>query len=88
MTPQVTSKTAFADDLGALLQSYAAVVPMGMLVFFPSYPLMERVLATWHANGRFNKLNSVKQVLSEPHSKVRCASAPLVPVSLKPQPQP
>lgn len=79
MTAQVTSKTAFADDLGALLQIYAAVVPMGMLVFFPSYPLMERVLATWHADGRFNKLNAVKQVLSEPHSKVRRAPAPSAP---------
>jgi Rad3-related DNA helicase len=42
---------------------------MGMLVFFPSYPLMERVLATWHADGRFAKLNAVKEVLSEPHGK-------------------
>uniref|UniRef100_A0A8C4MYE5 Regulator of telomere elongation helicase 1 n=1 Tax=Equus asinus TaxID=9793 RepID=A0A8C4MYE5_EQUAS len=47
----------------------ARVVPHGLLVFFPSYPVMEKSLEFWRAQDFARKLEALKPVFVEPRSK-------------------
>uniref|UniRef100_A0A671F649 Regulator of telomere elongation helicase 1 n=1 Tax=Rhinolophus ferrumequinum TaxID=59479 RepID=A0A671F649_RHIFE len=63
----------FSDDclssLGKALGNIARVVPHGLLVFFPSYPVMEKSLEFWRARDFAQKLEALKPVFVEPRSK-------------------
>uniref|UniRef100_A0A4X1T7C4 Regulator of telomere elongation helicase 1 n=1 Tax=Sus scrofa TaxID=9823 RepID=A0A4X1T7C4_PIG len=58
----------FSDEclssLGKALGNIARVVPHGLLVFFPSYPVMEKSLEFWQV-----KLEALKPLFVEPRSK-------------------
>lgn len=57
----------FQDGLGEALVDYARVVPGGMLVFFPSYRMMDNLRGRWAESGIWESLLSVKSaVLVEP----------------------
>uniref|UniRef100_A0A3Q4GCI1 Regulator of telomere elongation helicase 1 n=1 Tax=Neolamprologus brichardi TaxID=32507 RepID=A0A3Q4GCI1_NEOBR len=45
------------------------VVPHGLLVFFPSFPLMEKTLEFWKANGHANRIENIKPMFVEPKGK-------------------
>uniref|UniRef100_A0A8P4GM88 Regulator of telomere elongation helicase 1 n=1 Tax=Dicentrarchus labrax TaxID=13489 RepID=A0A8P4GM88_DICLA len=45
------------------------VVPHGLLVFFPSFPLMEKTLDFWRANGHADRIENVKPMFVEPKGK-------------------
>uniref|UniRef100_A0AAQ4QGJ9 Regulator of telomere elongation helicase 1 n=1 Tax=Gasterosteus aculeatus aculeatus TaxID=481459 RepID=A0AAQ4QGJ9_GASAC len=45
------------------------VVPDGLLVFFPSFPLMEKTLDFWRTNGHAERIESVKPMFVEPKGK-------------------
>ena len=51
----------------------AQAVSKGILVLFPSYTLMSRMIEQWKASGRWNALVGLKEVVVEPRSgkKVR-----------------
>lgn len=53
-----------------MLRDYAAVVPGGMLVFFPSYTLMEKCVMNWYGTGFMHTLCAIKPVVVEPRQKV------------------
>ncbi|XP_046923808.1 regulator of telomere elongation helicase 1 isoform X2 [Lynx rufus] len=53
----------------ALVGNIARVVPHGLLVFFPSYPVMEKSLEFWRARDFARKLESLKPLFVEPRSK-------------------
>mgnify|MGYP005990797409 CR=1 FL=1 len=57
--PSVT--TNYAD----LVISMAAVVPDGMVVFFPSYSYMERTVMQWHESGKLTALQQHKLLFIE-----------------------
>uniref|UniRef100_A0A8C3YH39 Regulator of telomere elongation helicase 1 n=1 Tax=Catagonus wagneri TaxID=51154 RepID=A0A8C3YH39_9CETA len=63
----------FSDEclssLGKALGNIARVVPHGLLVFFPSYPAMERSLEFWRAHDFARKLEALKPLFVEPRSK-------------------
>ncbi|KAM5217885.1 regulator of telomere elongation helicase 1 isoform 4-T6 [Hipposideros larvatus] len=63
----------FSDDclssLGKALGNIARVVPHGLLVFFPSYPVMEKSLEFWRAHDFARKLEALKPLFVEPRSK-------------------
>lgn len=58
----LSSKFELRDDeavihnYGVLLREMAAVVPDGIVAFFPSYSYMERIIARWHGMGLLREL--------------------------------
>ncbi|XP_070237500.1 regulator of telomere elongation helicase 1 isoform X2 [Bos mutus] len=63
----------FSDEclssLGKVLSNISRVVPHGLLVFFPSYPVMEKSLEFWRARDFTRKLEVRKPLFVEPRSK-------------------
>ncbi|XP_048205707.1 regulator of telomere elongation helicase 1 [Perognathus longimembris pacificus] len=57
------------SSLGKALGNIARVVPHGLLVFFPSYPVMEKSLEFWRAQGLAKKVEALKPLFVEPRSK-------------------
>nr|XP_012628428.1 regulator of telomere elongation helicase 1 isoform X1 [Microcebus murinus]XP_012628429.1 regulator of telomere elongation helicase 1 isoform X1 [Microcebus murinus]XP_012628430.1 regulator of telomere elongation helicase 1 isoform X1 [Microcebus murinus]XP_012628431.1 regulator of telomere elongation helicase 1 isoform X1 [Microcebus murinus]XP_012628432.1 regulator of telomere elongation helicase 1 isoform X1 [Microcebus murinus] len=57
------------SSLGKTLGNVARVVPHGLLVFFPSYPVMEKSLEFWRARDLARKVEALKPVFVEPRSK-------------------
>ena len=47
MTYQTTSNLAVQDAIGQCILTAARIVPDGMLVFFSSYSLLERLVQRW-----------------------------------------
>uniref|UniRef100_A0A8C1WQU5 Regulator of telomere elongation helicase 1 n=1 Tax=Cyprinus carpio TaxID=7962 RepID=A0A8C1WQU5_CYPCA len=47
----------------------ARVVPHGLLVFFPSYPVMDKTLEFWRANGHADRIENVKPMFVETRGK-------------------
>ncbi|XP_040908015.1 regulator of telomere elongation helicase 1-like [Toxotes jaculatrix] len=56
-------------SLGKTVANLSRVVPHGLLVFFPSFPLMEKTLEFWRANGLADRINSIKPIFVEPKGK-------------------
>ncbi|XP_013214103.2 regulator of telomere elongation helicase 1 isoform X1 [Ictidomys tridecemlineatus] len=57
------------SSLGKALGNIARVVPHGLLVFFPSYPVMEKSLEFWQARDLARKMEVLKPLFVEPRSK-------------------
>ncbi|XP_057359155.1 regulator of telomere elongation helicase 1 isoform X2 [Manis pentadactyla] len=57
------------SSLGKALGNIARVVPHGLLVFFPSYPVMEKSLEFWRAHDFARKLEALKPLFVEPRGK-------------------
>ncbi|XP_023367699.1 regulator of telomere elongation helicase 1 isoform X2 [Otolemur garnettii] len=57
------------SSLGKTLGNIARVVPHGLLVFFPSYPVMEKSLAFWRTRDLARKVEALKPLFVEPRSK-------------------
>ncbi|GLE00638.1 hypothetical protein PINS_up009395 [Pythium insidiosum] len=56
----------FQDSMGELLHQYAQVVPGGLLMFFPSYMLMEKLETRWRQTGVWARIEERKKVFKEP----------------------
>ncbi|XP_070766663.1 regulator of telomere elongation helicase 1 [Enoplosus armatus] len=56
-------------SLGNTIANLSRVVPHGLLVFFPSFPLMEKTLDFWKANGHAARIENVKPMFVEPKGK-------------------
>ncbi|VDM24019.1 unnamed protein product [Hydatigera taeniaeformis] len=59
---------AFQDEVGYLLLEACQRVPGGVLCFFPSYSLLDKMSARWELTGLLGKLEKVKCVFTEPRS--------------------
>ncbi|XP_006897013.1 PREDICTED: regulator of telomere elongation helicase 1 [Elephantulus edwardii] len=57
------------SSLGKTLGNLARVVPHGLLVFFPSYPVMEKSLQFWQARDFARRIEELKPMFVEPRSK-------------------
>ncbi|XP_062949511.1 LOW QUALITY PROTEIN: regulator of telomere elongation helicase 1 [Cynocephalus volans] len=57
------------SSLGKALGNIARVVPHGLLVFFPSYPVMEKSLEFWRAHDLARRLEALKPLFVEPRGK-------------------
>ncbi|XP_075819494.1 regulator of telomere elongation helicase 1 isoform X1 [Microtus pennsylvanicus] len=57
------------SSLGKALGNIARVVPHGLLVFFPSYPVMEKSLEFWRAQDLAKKVEVLKPLFVEPRNK-------------------
>ncbi|KAL5971959.1 hypothetical protein TSMEX_000350 [Taenia solium] len=58
----------FQDEVGHLLFEACQRVPGGVLCFFPSYSLLDKMIARWESTGLMGKLAKVKCVFTEPRS--------------------
>ncbi|XP_038577509.1 regulator of telomere elongation helicase 1 isoform X2 [Micropterus salmoides] len=56
-------------SLGNTVANLSRVVPHGLLVFFPSFPVMEKTLEFWRANGHADRIENVKPMFVEPKGK-------------------
>ncbi|XP_076596702.1 regulator of telomere elongation helicase 1 isoform X1 [Chaetodon auriga] len=56
-------------SLGNTVANLSRVVPHGLLVFFPSFPLMEKTLDFWRANGHADRIDTIKPIFVEPKRK-------------------
>lgn len=64
------SNEQYINSLGLTIRSVATVVPDGLLVFFPSYPVMKSCQEAWQLKGLWDKIHQTKPIFVEPNSKV------------------
>ncbi|KAM3961847.1 regulator of telomere elongation helicase 1 [Aphomia sociella] len=56
-------------SLGRTILSFCRVVPDGLLVFFPSYPIMTKCQEVWQAEGIWSSIHNIKPIFVEPQRK-------------------
>uniref|UniRef100_A0AAX7TBD8 Regulator of telomere elongation helicase 1 n=1 Tax=Astatotilapia calliptera TaxID=8154 RepID=A0AAX7TBD8_ASTCA len=56
-------------SLGNTVANLSRLVPHGLLVFFPSFPSMEKTLEFWRATGHANRIEKLKPMFVEPTEK-------------------
>lgn len=59
----------YLSSLGRTILSFCRVVPDGLLVFFPSYPIMAKCQEAWQNEGIWSSINSIKSIFVEPQRK-------------------
>ncbi|XP_042610078.1 regulator of telomere elongation helicase 1-like isoform X2 [Cyprinus carpio] len=57
------------SSMGNTLVNLTRLVPHGLLVFFPSYPVMDKTLEFWRASGHAGCIEKVKPMFVEPRGK-------------------
>eukprot|EP00850_Spirogloea_muscicola_P004440 SM000019S04984 [mRNA] locus=s19:321229:329309:- [translate_table: standard] len=57
---------SFQDSLGKLLEDCSSIVPDGLLVFFTSYKLLDKLCVRWHTTGQWSRINAKKPLFREP----------------------
>lgn len=55
-----SSAFQFQDELGAALFDYCRAIPAGVLVFLPSYRVLERLRGRWQSSGALARLAGAK----------------------------
>lgn len=55
-----TSNFQFQDSLGVAILDYCKIIPGGVLIFFPSYRLMNLLVQRWRSNGCWEQLEHIK----------------------------
>lgn len=56
-------------SLGRTILSFTRVVPDGLLVFFPSYPILSKCQEVWQVNGIWTSISNIKPIYVEPQRK-------------------
>ncbi|XP_009997011.1 PREDICTED: regulator of telomere elongation helicase 1 [Chaetura pelagica] len=68
-----TFERRFSEDylssLGKTVGNLVRVVPHGLLVFFPSYPVMDKSLEYWREHDFAKRIEEVKPMFVEPRNK-------------------
>lgn len=63
------------DDIGHSVLEIVKIVPKGVLCFFPSYGMMEKLISRWRSTGIYNKIASVKAIFSGAFAFSSCSSS-------------
>ncbi|KAH3663131.1 hypothetical protein OGATHE_004707 [Ogataea polymorpha] len=53
------------NALGDTILEMVAVVPDGMVVFFPSYKYLDQLVELWKKSGHYHRINQVKTIYTE-----------------------
>lgn len=56
----------YQDSMGESLALVCNIVPHGVLCFFPSYSLLEKLLQRWRVTGMLARIATLKDVVVEP----------------------
>ncbi|KAM7347678.1 regulator of telomere elongation helicase 1 [Cochliomyia hominivorax] len=59
----------YISSLGSTILNVARIVPDGLLVFFPSYPLLNQCVNSWQASGLWHDISRYKPIFVEPRGK-------------------
>lgn len=59
----------YLRSLGQTVLEFSKVVPDGLLLFFPSYPVMEMCKTSWKNNGTWQAINEQKRIFIEARTK-------------------
>ncbi|XP_015152087.2 regulator of telomere elongation helicase 1 isoform X3 [Gallus gallus] len=59
----------YLSSLGKTIGNLVRVVPHGLLVFFPSYPVMDKSLEYWREHDFAKRIEEVKPMFVEPRNK-------------------
>lgn len=59
----------YIRSMGRTITAISRVTPNGVLVFFPSYPMMNKCFEVWKNSEIWNILYNIKPVLMEPRGK-------------------
>ncbi|KFV68203.1 Regulator of telomere elongation helicase 1, partial [Dryobates pubescens] len=59
----------YLSSLGKTVGNLVRVVPHGMLIFFPSYPVMDKSLEYWREHDLAKRIEEVKPMFVEPRNK-------------------
>lgn len=59
----------YINSLGRTILSLCPVIPKGLLVFFPSYPVMSNCQVAWQSTGIWNQIANIKAIFVEPRTK-------------------
>ena len=54
------------NDLALSIAKISERVPGGILIFFPSYKLMDQIYSSWEISGGLTAIQNHKSVLKEP----------------------
>ena len=65
-TYEHTESYAFQDEIGKLTLGVCNTISHGVLLFLPSYKLLNKLVERWQSTGLWNQLNQRKVVISEP----------------------
>jgi hypothetical protein len=63
------STASYQSSLGNTIVNFARIVPQGLLVFFPSYPVMHSCINHWRENGILQRMEQFKPYYQEPRKK-------------------
>lgn len=59
----------YISSLGRTIYNFSCLIPDGLLVFFPSYPIMKKCRDDWQSMGLWTKISEKKAIFVEPQSK-------------------
>ncbi|KAH8300994.1 hypothetical protein KR044_009055 [Drosophila immigrans] len=59
----------YISSLGQTILNVSRIVPDGLLVFFPSYPMMNTCVDAWQASGLWADISCRKPIFLEPRGK-------------------
>ncbi|MBN3310348.1 RTEL1 helicase, partial [Amia calva] len=59
----------YMASLGNTVVNLGRIVPHGLLVFFPSYPVMDKTIEYWREKGHSNRIEDIKPMFVEPKGK-------------------
>lgn len=66
VTYQHTNKPEFQDALGTTVVNLCQRIPDGVLLFLPSYTLLDKLSARWKVTGMWSRLSQLKHLVVEP----------------------
>lgn len=59
----------YVTSLGRTISSLCPVIPHGLLVFFPSYSILNKCKSSWQENGIWSSIEQRKPIFVEPQTK-------------------
>ncbi|XP_008552312.1 regulator of telomere elongation helicase 1 homolog [Microplitis demolitor] len=59
----------YISSLGRTIFNFSCLIPHGLLVFFPSYPIMKKCCDDWQQTGLWSTICAKKPVFVEPQGK-------------------
>ena len=68
------STLTFQDEVGEMVVEVCKKVQHGVLVFFPSYKMLNTLVERWQLNGLWKRLFDVKHIITEPRFNDKLAS--------------
>jgi len=65
-TFQTVDSYQLQDTLGNIIIDYCRLIPQGILCFFSSYIMLDKIVQRWHDTGTYKLLQDIKHIIQEP----------------------